>query len=89
MEPPSIPQDDLIDVMEMTQKIEGYIYATIKGNDRNLSMSALMSASINSMLGQCSTLSEVLFYRNLFVQILDESIRSIHIKPPGDNQDLS
>lgn len=82
MEPSSIPQDDLIDVMEMTHKIEAHILATIKGNSRNLSMSALMSGCINSMLVQCDTLDEVLFYRDLFVQILDGSIRSIHIKPP-------
>jgi hypothetical protein len=78
----SIPRDDLLDVMEMTQKIEAYISAIIKGNDRNLSMSALMSASINSMIGQCHTWDEVLFFRNLFVQILDGTIRSIQIKPP-------
>jgi hypothetical protein len=76
-----IPQDDLMDVMEMTQKIEAHILATIKGNDRNLSMSAIMSACINTMLVQCNTLDEVLFFRNLFVQILDGSIRSINIKP--------
>ena len=76
-----IPQDDLMDVMEMTQKIEAHILATIKGNDRNLSMSAIMSACINAMLVQCNTLDEVLFFRNLFVQILDGSIRSINIKP--------
>lgn len=89
MEPPSIPQDDLIDVMEMTEKIESHILSVIKGNDRNLSMSALMSACINSMLLQCSTLEEILFYRNLFVQILDVSIKSIKLKPPLDHWDLS
>lgn len=80
MELPHIPRDDLMDVMEMTNKIESYISGVLKDNDRNLAMSALMSASINSMLSQCKTLNEVMFYRNLFMQILDSSIRSIQIK---------
>lgn len=80
MELPHIPRDDLMDVMEMTNKIESYISGVLKDNDRNLAMSALMRASINSMLSQCKTLNEVMFYRNLFMQILDSSIRSIQIK---------
>lgn len=80
MELPHIPRDDLMDVMEMTNKIESYISGVLKENDRNLAMSALMSASINNMLSQCKTLNEVMFYRNLFMQILDSSIQSIQIK---------
>ena len=81
MEISPIPQDDLMDVMEMTNKIESYIANVLKDNDRNLAMSALMSACINSMLFQCKTLDEVVFYRNLFMQILDNLIRTIQIKP--------
>jgi hypothetical protein len=80
MEPTDIPRDDLIDVMEMTNKIESYIAGVLKDNDRNLAMSALMSSCINSMLAQCKTLNEVMFYSNLFMQILDSSIRTIEIK---------
>jgi hypothetical protein len=79
---PSIPQDDLMDVMEMTQKIENYICKTLKGNEHKLAMSALMSSSVNCMLGQCKNLDEVIFYRNLFMQILDTSIRCIQVKGP-------
>lgn len=80
MEVPNIPQDDLIDVMEMTRKIEANIAQILKDNDLNLAMSALMSAFINSILAPCRTLDEVVFYRNLFVQILDKTIRTIEIK---------
>jgi hypothetical protein len=82
MEQPHIPRDDLIDVMEMTNKLESYISNVLKDNERNLALSALMSSCINSMLAQCSTLDEVVFYRNLFVQILDSSIRIIRIQGP-------
>ncbi len=80
MEKMPISQDDLLDVMEMTNKMETYISSVLHENDRNLAISALMSASINCMLGQCKTLDEVVFYRNLFMQILDSSIQSIQIK---------
>lgn len=80
MTQPAIPQDDLIDVMEMTQKLESHISHILKENDITLAMSALMSASINCMLGQCKTLDEVVFYRNIFMQIFDSSIRNIKIK---------
>lgn len=82
MELPHIPHDDLMDVMEMTNKIETYISRVLRDNDRNLAMSALMSASINRILAQCKTLNEVMFYRNLFMQILDSYIRTIEIKKP-------
>jgi hypothetical protein len=79
---PHIPHDDLQDVMEMTQKLENYICNVLKDTDRQLAMSALMSASINCMLGQCTKVEEVMLYRNLFIEILDSTIRSIQIKPP-------
>lgn len=80
MDVPSISQDDLMDVMEMAEKIEKGIAEILIGNEHALAMSSLMSASINSMLAQCKSLDQILFYRNLFVQILDISIKAIHIK---------
>jgi hypothetical protein len=82
MELPHVPQDDLMDVMEMTGKLEVYISTVLRENDRNLAISALMSASINCLLAQCETLDEVMFYRTLFMQILDSSIRYMQIKGP-------
>ena len=80
MEIPQVSSDDLQDVMEMTEKLESYISNTLSGNEKTLGMSALMSACINCMLSQCKTLDEVAFYRHIFVDILDSSIRSIEIK---------
>lgn len=77
---PSVPQDDLLDVMEMTNKLENYIGKILKENELTLAMSALMSASINCTLSQCKTLDEVMFYRNIFMEIFDSSIRSIQLK---------
>ena len=80
MEPSDIPQDDLLDVIEMTDKIEGYISKVIKGNERHLAVSALLTASINCMLSQCETVEEIVICGTIFMQILDSSIRAIQIK---------
>jgi len=82
MEIPGIPQDDLMDVIEMTDALETCISSVIKGNEKNLAMSALMSASVNCLLDQCETLQEVAFYRHLLVHILDNTIKRIQIKNP-------
>lgn len=74
-----IPQDDLMYVMEMTQKLENYIGRMFRDNECNIAMSALMSATINTVLSQSKTLQEVMFYRKLFVDIFDGSIRSIRL----------
>lgn len=80
MEKRDIPADDLIDVMEMTRRLESYISKMLHENQTDLAMSALMSAFINSMLSQCTTFNQVLFYRTIFMEILDSSIRSIKVK---------
>jgi DNA-binding phage protein len=77
-----IPQDDLMDVMEMTQKIEKYITRVLRDQDPQLAFSALISASINCLFAQCKTFEEVVFYRNLFIEILDRSIRMMKINKP-------
>ena len=79
MQNSDIPQDDLLDVMEMTLKLENYISHLLRENSLHLGMSALMSATINCILGQCRTIEEVKFYRTIFSQIFDNTIRDIDI----------
>lgn len=77
-----IPQDDLIDVMEMTNKIESCINEVLKENDRSVAVSALIGACINCLISQCNTLEEVMDHRNIFIKILDRTIRTIRIQEP-------
>ena len=77
MEKRSISRDDLLDVMEMTEKLERQINNILRGNERPLSMSALMSATINCMLSQCKYVEDVISYRDAFISILDGTIESI------------
>jgi len=75
-----VPLDDLLDVMEMTKKLETAIEEVISDNEFSLGVSSLMNASINTILGQCKTYEEILYWRNIFMKIFDQSIRSIKIK---------
>jgi len=80
MERMPISQDDLQDVMEMTQKIEAYIGRTLKGQEKCLGVSALFSAAINSAMSQCDTMQDVISMRSLCMCIFDQIICDIKIK---------
>lgn len=79
MDPNLIPQDDIDDVMEMTSDLEDAFADVLKGNELDLALSALVTAFINSVVAQCDTIDEVMFYRNAFVKLFDASIREIQI----------
>lgn len=81
-----VPQDDLLDVMEMTKNFENYIFSILNENDVIIGMAALMTATVNCTFNRCDTLDEVLFYRNMLVQIFDNSILSTHIKESKRHQ---
>ena len=82
MELRQVPQDDILDVLEMVDKVERSLSGIFRGSDRSLATSALISASVNCMLSQCDTLEEVILCRNILVETLDGSIRSIQITEP-------
>lgn len=75
-----IPEDDLMDVIEMTQKLEKAMNDILDDNQRTLAMSALMSATINRIISECDTIQQVFFYRNLYFNIFDASINTIDLK---------
>jgi len=85
MEQIPLSQDDLLDVTEMTRKIEGHISEVLKDNDLVLAMSALISASINCILVQCKTMEDALLYRNIFMETFDFAIKNIQIKGPDQS----
>lgn len=79
---PDIPKDDLMDIIEMTDKIEVFINTLLEENQTHIGMSALMGASINCMLAQCDTLDEILLCRNAFMRLLDACIRDTQVRKP-------
>jgi len=83
MEPHSVSQDDIQDVMELTDKLELAIGEILNGNQTTLAISAIISASINCCFSQCSTMEEIIVYRNMFVRVIDETIKNFQIKKPN------
>ena len=80
-EKPQIANDDLLDVMEMTQKLEESISLHLDDMNADLAISSLISATINCICAQCNKVDEVIFFRNIFLQVFDGHIRAIKIKP--------
>lgn len=76
----NLPQDDLLDVLEMTKKVDAFLSDTFSQTDRNLAMSAVMNSTINCIIAQCRTLEDVMFYRSIFLHFFDASINAIKIK---------
>lgn len=75
-----IPNDDLLDVVEMTTKLKKYMAGMLDQTEMCLAMSAVMNATIHCILSQCKTMDEVLFYRKTFMEFFDGSIRAIKLK---------
>jgi hypothetical protein len=76
----NISHDDVLDVVEMTEKLEKIIDELFDENSRDLVFSSIMNASIYSILKQCETMERALFYKNMFMRVFDNSIKSIKIK---------
>lgn len=79
---PQISHDDVMDILEMTSKLESCMNDILREIRMDLALSALMSASINCIIFQCSTLSEIENYRNIFMKIFDVSIKTIQMEEP-------
>ncbi len=85
-----IPQDDVIDVMEMTDRMERYIRRVLRDQPTPLAMSALISASVNCLWAHCNSMDEVILYRNMLMSVLDRSIRHMQIiKGKGPDKPIS
>jgi hypothetical protein len=82
MQAPDFPPDDLLDVIEMTTKIETYIANVLDDHESNIALSVLIGVFTNCMIAECETLDEFIFSRNLFMEVLDNSIRAIRIHRP-------
>ena len=81
MKKPPISQDDLTDVQELTDKLEHYIFEVLAGQQRNIGMSAIMSAATNVLIVECETYDQMIAYRNVFMNILDNAIELNTIDP--------
>lgn len=72
-----ISQDDLFDVIEMTQKLEDGISRVLSDNQVSLCMSALMNATVNCIILQCDTVEEIIQYKNAFFEVFENIIHNL------------
>jgi hypothetical protein len=75
-----ISQDDVTDVREMSKKIAQRINRVLNGHNTNIAMSALINATIHSMLTQCEEIEDFVKYGTIFMHVVDEAIWQIQIK---------
>jgi hypothetical protein len=73
-----ITQDDIYDVTEMADDIENYLGTLFNDNETNLVISALMSASVSTLIEKCKNLNECTHCRNIFILMFDATIRSAY-----------
>lgn len=75
-----ISQDDIMDVVEMTKILETHISEVLADNDINLAISALITASINSIISRCENVNQIILSRAVLIECFDQVMRSIGIK---------
>jgi hypothetical protein len=80
MQIPKGSRDDLLDVMELTDKLQQQIANVLNDNLIYLSMPALIAATINCMLSQCDSIEQAHSYRDLFVSLFGEAIKDHTVK---------
>lgn len=73
----NIAHDDLLDIQELTSKLENFMLETFEGHDKRICLSALMGATLNCSIGNCKTLYEAQMLRNIFVSVFDKAIQKI------------
>jgi hypothetical protein len=71
MQMPQIPYDDIADIEEMSEKIEDYVLKIFKDASNSVAISALMTASINCIIGRCPNLPELLAHIHSFTHLLN------------------
>ena len=72
-------QDDLQDVLELTRSIELSVFELLKEQDLDIAISSLISACVNSIVSQCDTIEDILFYRKIAMLVFDQTIRRIRV----------
>jgi hypothetical protein len=76
----NISQDDILDVKELTAKLETAITDILKDNEYSLALSALMSALLNSMMRQCGSFGEIKTHFGMLIHIIHSTLEDMENK---------
>lgn len=80
VEIPKGSKDDLLDVMELTSKLQHQIANVLNDNLMYLSMPALIASTINCMISQCESVDQAKSYRDLFINLFEEALKDSPLK---------
>ncbi len=73
----NISQDDLLDIQELTLKLGSVMAEILKGHERNIIISALMSAFITAIIKNSKNFDEVKMHFSFLPHIMNSSIDEI------------
>jgi len=76
----SFTRDDLEDVYQLTNELEKAIYEILKDNSYELGISALLSATINSLINQCSNAAELIEYKRIINDCFNNAIITLKMR---------
>lgn len=76
----SISNDDVLDVVEMTNVLKSHINSVLQDNEMPIAMSALINATVHVMLDQSENSEELEHYSDCLRKILDDAIHFYNTK---------
>ncbi len=76
-----IPNDDLIDVTELHEKIMKSNIEILGDHEISIALSALVCATVNTIASQASDIREVLTYRDVTNRVFNMLIQNIKLNP--------
>jgi hypothetical protein len=79
MEMHKVSRDDLLDVEELTVKLQESISAVLADQVLYLSMPALIGATIRCILSQCETVEQAVFYKDVFLHLFEAVIKQRNV----------
>lgn len=72
-----VPNDDLMDVVELTKKLEVVFDEILEGNQYDLAISALINVFMRCVAGHAENFDEFLSYRLVFTRMFDSFAEAI------------
>jgi hypothetical protein len=72
-----IPNDDIRDVYELSQELECKMNEILNENQLDICMSAMICATINTIIKQCETKEEMNLYKKTFNEIFHNHLNKL------------
>jgi hypothetical protein len=83
MEKRQVSQDDIQDVIEMSNKIIDHIEEITQDVETDIAISCIMTTTANFIFQKSNSISQGLFYKRVFSAIMDQmadSLKKLHEK---------